>query len=171
MEVDSRLNLLRIRGAVRQRRVDLGTRDRPVGNQFFGCVLDWADADPHHDLPHVRPADHSGPTARRTIAEGDHRVFVASRAFLGVAPKPVRQGLPRRASAKAKSLGKAVIKSYRHIHRHVDIVIRCHHLRIALCLGCSQPQRRHRVSVAPPGAIAPAVEPREVAGEAVNAAH
>jgi hypothetical protein len=85
VKLDSRLDLVRVGGPVREYSVNL----RP-GHDSLETEVRWVLGrsqltEPHRDFPYVGTADQTGTSARWAVSERDHRVLVAACALLGVA--------------------------------------------------------------------------------------
>jgi hypothetical protein len=112
VELDPGLNLVWVRGSVDNDRVDLGPGDDAVCGELVGRIFVCSEVvDPHRYLPYVGPSDQPGASAGRAVAEGDHRVLVASGAFLGVTAETIGQALARCSRAQPEPLGEAVIQA------------------------------------------------------------
>lgn len=126
MELDPGLDLVRVRGPVRNDSIDLGSGDDSIGGELVGRIFDRFEVvDPHRDLPRVGPSDQPSATAGRTITERDHRVLVATGALLGISSEAIGQALASRTGAQTQAFGEAVVEADGHIHGHAYSVARC----------------------------------------------
>jgi hypothetical protein len=111
VKVDPGLDFVRVFGAIGEHGINLRAGDDTVGGELCGWVPDGAEiVDPHRDLPHVGAADQTCATAGRTVTERDHRMFVATCAFLGVAAKAIGQTLASGTRTEPKPFGKAIVE-------------------------------------------------------------
>src|SRR5437016_1806396 len=102
MQFDPGLDLVWVRGPIRENGVNLRAGHHSIGCEFRCWVCHRSEVvDPHRDLPHVGPSDQSGAPARRAVTEGDHRMLIASRALLGVAPEAIGQALASRTGTES----------------------------------------------------------------------
>ena len=94
VQLDACSDLVRVSGAVAKRRVHLRTsEDRVLDERRDGIWLARQILHRHDDLPNIRATKQPCPSAGRTIAEGDKRMFVAAGSLLGIATQPIRESL------------------------------------------------------------------------------
>lgn len=130
MEIDPSLNLVRIRASVIQCCVNLGEGNCSVFRKFRGWIVDRSEVvNPHGDLPDIGPPDNARTAPGRALTEGDQRVLITARAFVGVATQPIRQTFAGRAGAQSQPFSQAIIKADRDIYRHDYSVARCQRSR------------------------------------------
>ncbi|MHB8695482.1 MAG: amidase family protein [Solirubrobacteraceae bacterium] len=117
--IDPGLDLVRIGGAVAERRVDLRAGHDPVASERLRWVFDASEViDPHRDLRHVRSVDQPSAAARRPVTEGDHRMLLAAGAFLGVAAQAIGERLPCSGGGQLQLLGQTIVEAHGHVHGH-----------------------------------------------------
>lgn len=130
VQLDTCRDLIRVSGAVAKRGVHLRTsEDRVLDKRRDGIGLRRQILHPHDDLPHVGAAKQPRTPAGRAVAEGDERMFVAAGSLLGIATKPIREGLTGGARPQTKTLRESIVQAYRNIHRHVFSVAQRPHAR------------------------------------------